>query len=342
MKIIYITIFTLEILFSINPSNPYYDSSKKHHTKTGFTNPYLAIENQKKGFSALAKMMKENRPSPSKIKNTKIVSLEQIKSLIDKKTNFYIWVGHSTILIHINGKTILTDPIFSERCSPVQFMGPKRYTDPAISLDSLPKIDLVLISHNHYDHLDFNTVKTIGNSATWLVPLGLKKWFNDRNVYSVKELDWYDQIFEMGVKIYCLPSQHWSKRTLLKSFDTLWASWAIENNGFKFWFAGDTGYNNIQFKKIGTEYGPFDLAAIPIGAYEPRWFMKNFHINPAEAVKIHIDIQSKNSIGIHFGTFILTTEPIDDPIKQLNSEILKNNLNPLEFVAPILGQIIFL
>ena len=188
---------------------------------------------------------------------------------------------------------------------------------------------------------DKNSVEIIGkdSSTMWYVPLGLKKWFDKLNIKNVIELDWFQEGKLDNVEIICLPSQHWSKRSLFKSFDTLWSSWSLKVGNFKFWFAGDTGYNEIQFKKIGDEYGPFDLSAIPIGAYEPRWFMKSFHVNPEEAIFIHEDIKSEKSIGMHFGTFVLTTEPILEPIEKIKSIITNNENFKGEFMIPESGVI---
>jgi N-acyl-phosphatidylethanolamine-hydrolysing phospholipase D len=212
---------------------------------------------------------------------------------------------------------VLTDPIFSERASPFAFMGPKRSVPPALSLEQLPPIDFVLISHNHYDHLDEYTVKTLGDRPTWVVPLGYKQWFTDLGVAKVVEFDWWDQREIAAATIIATPSQHWTGRGLSDRYKALWASWAVQIGGFKFWFAGDTGYNVRIFTEIGARSGPFDLALIPIGGYEPRWFMKDMHINPEEAVAIHKDIRSKYSLGIHWGTFPLTAEPIDEPPERL-------------------------
>ncbi len=343
MRLLIVVISILFILTAFNlasNSNIYYNANKSHHTYDGFTNPYIDKDKQEKNFSDLFKMMREPRPDVSQVKETKRIDLNELESRIKKQQNFYLWIGHSTVLLHVNGKMILTDPIFSDRCSPVQFAGPKRYTNPAISIKDLPAIDIVVISHNHYDHLDYNTVKKIGNSTTWFVPLGLKRWFNDMGVENVIEMDWLDSYTLDGVNINCLPSQHWSKRTLFNSYESLWASWSIEIDDFKFWFAGDTGYNDIQFKEIGDNYGPFNLASIPIGAYEPRWFMKNFHINPDEAVKIHLDVKSQKSIGIHFGTFVLTTEDIREPMKKIKTARDYYGLNQKQFLIPELGEFI--
>ena len=217
----------------------------------------------------------------------------------------------------------------------------KRYSFPTIDIESLPKIDLIVISHNHYDHLDKNSVKNLGKDplTVWYVPLGLKKWFDRLNIKNVIELDWFEERKQDNVEIICLPSQHWSKRSAFKSFDTLWSSWFLKVGNFKFWFAGDTGYNTIQFKQIGDDYGPFDLSAIPIGAYEPRWFMKDFHVNPEESIFIHKDIKSKKSIGMHFGTFVLTTEPVIEPIEKIKNIITNDENFEGEFMIPESGVI---
>ena len=284
--------------------------------------------------------MTTDRPKPRYQVSEKINIDELDKNILYGK-NFITWIGHSTMLLHLDGKVILTDPIFSDRCSPVQFAGPKRYTSPSIDIKSLPRIDIVLISHNHYDHLDKNTIKALKNDSStfWYVPLGLEQWFKALGVENVFELDWFDERNFEDVNIVCLPSQHWSKRSLFKSFDTLWSSWSVKIGDYKFWFAGDTGYNEIQFKEIGDNYGPFDLSAIPIGGYEPRWFMKNFHVQPEESILIHKDIKSRKSIGMHFGTFLLTTEPIDNPSKRIK-EILTREIEIRgEFIIPEHGRI---
>ena len=338
IAIIIIATFTLKARLSNR--NPYYDINKKHHTKTGFMNPYLKSENQGKSFSDLIRMILTKRPKP-KYQPTEKLNVYELNKRISQNQNVITWIGHSTMLISIDGKVILTDPIFSKRCSPVPFAGPKRYTSPSVKIDSLPKIDLIVISHNHYDHLDKNSVKILAKdtSTVWYVPLGLKSWFKQFGVLNVYELDWFTEHKSKKIEVTCLPSQHWSKRSMFKSFDTLWASWLIKIGEYKVWFAGDTGYNKIQFKKIGELYGPFDLAAIPIGAYEPRWFMKNFHVNPEESVLIHKDIKSKKSIGMHFGTFILTTEPILEPAQKI-SEIISNDSSfKGDFIIPEFGVI---
>ena len=329
MRIFLPLLIFLSILFS--ESNKYYDHSKSHHTPEGFTNPYLSLENQSKSFSSFWKMMKEERPKILGEQKIIITDISVINGKINTQKDFMVWIGHSTILIHMSGKTILTDPIFSDRCSPVQFLGPKRYSDPAISVEDLPEVDIILISHNHYDHLDRNSVIKLGNKPIWIVPLGLKDWFENEGITNIREYDWWDEDIVKEIKIYCLPSQHWSKRTILNSFETLWASWAVEINDFRFWFAGDTGYNQYLFSEIGERLGPFDLSAIPIGAYEPRWFMKQAHVNPEESVLIHQDIGARYSVAIHWGTFALTDEPLDEPPKMLRKALIEKEISSDHF-----------
>jgi len=239
--------------------------------------------------------------------------------------------------VQMEGFNILTDPIWSERASMVQFMGPKRIRPTPCKLSDLPKIDAVVISHNHYDHLDHYTVKTLGDTPRWFVPKGLKAWFTSCGVENVQELNWWEESsFSDQLRFVCTPCQHWSKRTAFDDFQALWSSWAIVGSSKKFFFTGDTGYCDA-FSTIGQEFGPFDLAAIPIGAYEPRWFMKPQHVNPEEAVQIHIDLKSKKSVGMHWGTFILTDEHVMEPPVKLQEAKVQKNLRKNEFIVLNIG-----
>ncbi|MFQ6610396.1 MAG: MBL fold metallo-hydrolase [Fidelibacterota bacterium] len=307
---------------------------KKHHTSTGFTN--IEIENPHHGFKDFLKWQMnkpDTRPKYNDVTGTfPIVNPDFSHYNSDDSFFSTTWLGHATLLLHMEGKTIITDPIFSERCSPFQWAGPKRFTPFPISQDILPTIDVVLISHNHYDHLDKSTVLKLGNSPKWLVPLGLKAWFESLGITNVVELDWWDEFQFDGFTFACTPTQHFSGRGFGDRFKTLWCSWAVLGKRARFWFAGDTGYFS-RFRTIGEKYGPFDLSAIPIGAYEPRWFMNPMHVTPDQAVMIHQDIHSRQSIGIHWGTFILTDEPITEPLVLLQEAIDKHHLSPKEFVT---------
>ena len=225
------------------------------------------------------------------------------------------WVGHSTLLVQIEGINILTDPIWSNTASPIPPIGPRRLVKPGLAIDDLPPIDLVVISHNHYDHFDLPTLKLLAqrNKDThFYVPLDNGNLLRKNGINQVTEMNWGDKVKVANLTIHCLPSQHWSKRSLTDTNKAAWASWAVTGSNKRFYFAGDTGYFN-GFKTIGEELGPFDLAAVPIGAYEPREMMQSSHMNPEEAVQSALDIQAKKAVAIHFGTFDLADEPIGEP-----------------------------
>ncbi|KAK7102146.1 N-acyl-phosphatidylethanolamine-hydrolyzing phospholipase D-like isoform X2 [Littorina saxatilis] len=256
-----------------------------------------------------------------------------------------MWIGHATVVAQLDGFTVITDPVFSQRASATQWVGPKRYRDPACSVEELPKLDAVLISHNHYDHLDHDTVvalnKRFGKDLRWFVPMGLKSWMREVGCENVMEMTWWDEQEVEGtggVRVACTPCQHWCKRGATDDNEVLWSSWCVLGPKESFYFAGDTGYCP-GFKQIGRKYGPFTTAAIPIGAYHPRWFMSPQHVDPSQALDIHTDIKSKHSIGIHWGTFILTSEHYLEPQKLLKSEVEKLGLSPSAFVTVKHGAI---
>ncbi|MFT6558850.1 MBL fold metallo-hydrolase [Sneathiella sp.] len=318
---------------------------KAHHTQDGFRNLYLD-DTQKAGFfDFLFKVrLQSNWPDENalaKMPPTPRVSVD-IASITSPPDNDLqvTWIGHSTLLIQFDGINILTDPMFSERASPFSFAGPKRYTAPALSIDQLPDIDAVIISHNHYDHMDLATIQAIGNKTKWLVPLGNARLLQEVGITNVIELDWWEKIDFKGMVLTLTPTQHWSARGLFDRFATLWGSWAVQfpAQNRSFWFGGDTGYNDIQFKQIGEKFGPFDLSFIPIGAYAPRWFMKGSHVDPEEAVLIHQDIKSEQSIGIHWGTFVLTSEPVEEPPIALKKALKKAGIPQNSFLALPIGE----
>ncbi|XP_056311576.1 N-acyl-phosphatidylethanolamine-hydrolyzing phospholipase D isoform X2 [Danio aesculapii] len=247
------------------------------------------------------------------------------------------WLGHATVLVEMEGLLILTDPIFSQRASPVAFMGPKRYRDPPCTMEQLPRLDAVVISHTHYDHLDADSVSALnarfGSALHWFVPLGLAEWMQKAGCENVTELDWWVGSRIPGhdnVSFFCTPAQHWCKRTPVDDNKILWGSWSIIGPHSHFFFAGDTGYC-ASFKEIGKHFGPFDLAAIPIGAYVPRGIMKSQHVDPEEAVQIHIDVQAKASLAIHWGTFPLSYEHYLEPPARLRDAMVNHGLNPEDF-----------
>jgi N-acyl-phosphatidylethanolamine-hydrolysing phospholipase D len=225
------------------------------------------------------------------------------------------WIGHATLLVQMEGVSFLTDPIWSQTPSPLPPVGPSRWVDPGMAIKDLPTIDFVVISHNHFDHLDIPTLRKLAarNSDTvFYVPLGNADLLIKKGITEVQELDWGQAARYKNIQVHCLPTQHWSKRKLSDTRKALWASWAVIGSERRFYFAGDTGYF-AGFKQIGNKLGPFDLAAVPIGAYEPREMMAASHMNPEEAVQAAVDVQADTALAIHFGTFDLSDEPLSEP-----------------------------
>jgi N-acyl-phosphatidylethanolamine-hydrolysing phospholipase D len=219
------------------------------------------------------------------------------------------WLGHAAFLMRLNGATLITDPYLSTRAGPY-FFGPQRYVPAAMGVEQLPPLDLLLVSHNHYDHLDERAIEALPGKdrVTVVVPLKLGDFFRERGYANVVELDWYDSIERSGLKITAVPAVHFSRRTLFDTNRTLWAGFVIEGGGKRVYFSGDTAYGAV-FKDIGSRFAPIDLALIGIGAYEPQAIMKASHTTPEEAVQLGRDIGAKRLVGMHWGTVVLTQEP---------------------------------
>lgn len=238
-----------------------------------------------------------------------------------KKASF-TFINHATFLVQLPGLNFLTDPVYSERVSPVTFAGPKRAREPGVAFDALPAIDVVIISHNHYDHLDLATLKNLDAKfhPLFIVPLKVREFLLKEGLQNVVELDWWQEFKVKDTNVIFTPSLHWSSRTLWDKYETLWGSFMVKAPGFSFYFGGDTGYAE-HFRDIKMRLGSPDVALLPIGAYEPRWFMKKHHMNPAEAVQAHKDLEAGMSFPMHFGTFQLTDEGIDDPVTDLKKAL---------------------
>ena len=250
------------------------------------------------------------------------------------------FINHATFLLQLPGMNILTDPVFSERVSPFTFAGPKRVRLPGIDLENLPKIDVVIISHNHYDHMDLASLKKIDGKyhPLFLVPLGNEAFLKGEGLQNVHEMNWWDEYeVRKGGYIAFTPAEHWSARGLFDKNKSLWGGFVIKSDQTKIFFAGDTGYGE-HFKEIKTRIGTPDLSLLPIGAYEPRWFMKYHHMNPEDAVMAHNDLGTLQSIGMHFGTFQLTDEGINDPVKKLESAREKAQIPADKFKVLDLGD----
>ena len=228
------------------------------------------------------------------------------------------FVGHSTFFLQVGGLCVLTDPIWSARCSPVSFAGPRRVRRPGQPLDALPGVDLVLVSHNHYDHMDLPTLRRVWRrwAPAVVTGLGNARHLAKAGIGGVAELDWWQSVACAGARVTYVPAQHFSARTLYDRNRSLWGGFVIEVAGAVVYFAGDSGYCP-HFAEIGRRFPRIDLALLPIGAYEPRWFMRQQHVNPEEAVRAHLDLRPRRSLGMHFGTFQLTDEAIDAPVLAL-------------------------
>jgi N-acyl-phosphatidylethanolamine-hydrolysing phospholipase D len=312
-------------------ANPYHDASKPHHTPDGFRNNYVGAVGRP--FSDLVRwkmdQLREHLPPPPK-EPTPTMAADIAGLVANSGPNAQAsvtWIGHATTLVQCGGLNVLTDPVFSERASPLPLAGPKRAQPPGIALADLPAIDIVVISHNHYDHLDRASVVELNERSQgrtlFLVPLGLKPWFEQQGIRNVVELDWWDRHVVEGVEFHLVPVQHWSQRTTNDRNKTLWGGWAVFAPNLRWYFSGDAGYSRDfadTREKLASHAGDgalFDVALLAIGAYEPRWFMSQQHMNPPEAVQAHKDLGARRSIGVHWGTFALTDEPLDAPPRDL-------------------------
>lgn len=315
---------------------------RTHHGERWFRNNY---NTDRHGVAEFMRWMRDKRglwPAPKRflIEHPDHGWLAQ-----NRRDSTLTWIGHVTFLFQHRGLNVLTDPVFSERASPLSFAGPKRYTPPALHVDHLPPIDIVLLSHNHYDHLDRDAVRRIAQRndgrTRWLVPLRVADWFRREGIDNVVELDWWHDSAPLAgrddVRAWFVPAQHFSGRGVNDRNASLWGGWVLEVDGFRLYFAGDTGYGP-DFADIGSVFGGFDLSLIPIGAYEPQWFMKAVHVNPEDAVRIHRDVRSRASVGMHWGTFILTDEPVDEPPHRLARALADQGVDPQSFTVMRHGE----
>lgn len=341
--------------------NRYFDPNKPHHRPDGFQNNYIAF--QGKGLGELARWKWEafrnghprppSAPIPATAPDTGFIHANARAGLA--MTPAVTWIGHITVLAQIGGLNFLTDPVFSERCSPVQWAGPKRHAPPGLALDRLPRIDVVLLSHNHYDHMDDGSLKALsrqpGGCPLFIAPLGHRAWFARRGITQVVELDWWDTHVldatagHAAIPVTLTPAQHWSSRTGADAMRSLWGGFAVRAPDCHLFFAGDTAYSK-DFADIRARFAPhqapgqgggFDIALLPIGAYEPRWFMKDQHCNPEEAVRIFQDLGCKRALAVHWGTFALTDEALDEPPRALARALASHGLGARDFFTLPIG-----
>ena len=261
---------------------------------------------------------------------------------LEEDDDYVIWIGHSTFLIKKDGTTILTDPVFSDRASPFKNIGPKRLIPPAIPLDEIPNIDFVTVSHNHYDHLDIKSLIKISKKhpkAIFLVPAGDLKLLKRKRIKNAYEFKWWQSFKTSNFEFTFTPVQHWSKRSLFDRNKSLWGGWYIKHKEYSLYHAGDTGYSN-DFKDTKIKLGSPKYAFIPIGAYDPEWFMAESHVNPEDAVQIMLDLEAEKAFGMHWGTFSLTDEDTIEPRERLANAVKENN--SIDFITLKPGKIISL
>ncbi|EGD79479.1 hypothetical protein PTSG_12980 [Salpingoeca rosetta] len=321
--------------------NPFDTFDMKEHSRFGRLFKLL--------FDVMTKD-ESNIPSAAVLDETLPVRTPDMEVLRSPPTDrmHVTWCGHAAILVQMQGQSILFDPVFSERCSPSSYFGPKRYRPTPLRLEELPRIDMCCVSHDHYDHMDRESIRTLHRlnpHMRWFVPLRCDDVLRDAGVpaSSITQLTWWQESTvtlpnDNGDMTFVLtPAQHWGRRNTFDMFKRLWGSWCVIGKDQRFYFTGDTGYCRA-FKEIGHHYGPFDVAAIPIGAYAPRWFMKPHHINPEEAVQLHKDLRAVKSFGIHWGTFKLTIENYLEPREELEAQTKAAGLAPDEFTTMEHGE----
>ena len=276
------------------------------------------------------------KDAPTYVPQYEAPDLERIKNPDPNKIQI-TWVGHATFLVQVAGMNILTDPMWSNRSSPVTWAGPKRESKPGLNFADLPKIDLVLISHTHYDHLDLPTVQRLGNAPRYVVADRTKWWFKKQGITHVTELSWWESAHFGAVTVTGVPAKHWSKRGIFATNDAGWGGFVIESPAGVVYFAGDTGYSSEYFKAIGARFN-IDVSLIPIGAYYPQWFFGRFHIDPREAIVVHKEVGSKKSIAMHWGTFKLTQEPLQEPPLELARQRQHAGMQENDFSVMKIGE----
>lgn len=319
-----IIIFVISVGYAVSAPG-YSGTTSDHFDGKKFIN---RVGYDDKGFDQLLKWMFTRKPGEwSEKTEADITYGPKPADRISDSSHVITYINHSTFLIQTDGLNIITDPVYSERVSPFSFAGPKRMRPPGIRFDDLPDIDFVLLSHNHYDHLDINTLKKINeiHAPVFITPLGVDLYLHKKGITNTVSLDWWQaHVVNDSVSISAVEAQHFSSRGMFDRDKTLWAGYVIEATSGNIYFAGDTGYNNF-FEKIGRDYAPIKTALIPIGAYIPRWFMSPVHVDPKQAVQIHKEVGAELSIGMHYGTFPLADDGELDPINDLEEAMNGEN-----------------
>jgi L-ascorbate metabolism protein UlaG (beta-lactamase superfamily) len=340
--------FVIFLIIIITYNNLLFAMEKPyHHLPDGtFRNPEGSPSIEKFGFKWSYKKYNEERKKISiKVKPGHVINKKEVLENLKKykEDDYIFWIGHASFIIKLGNTTIITDPVFEKNMGPL-FFGPKRYVEPAINLKEIPVVNLFLLTHNHYDHLSTRTIQKFPFKKTKvLTPLRLGKYFTRNGFSDVNEMDWYNEVKVNDLKITFLPAVHWSKRSLWDTNKSLWGSFLIEYQNKKIFFACDTGYGNI-YKELGEKYGPIDLTLINIGAYNfypmsPRKDKSIYHTNPEEALNIGQDLKSKKVLGMHWGTVVLSLEPIFDPPKRFKENASKYNYKDSDAIIFKIGEI---
>lgn len=293
----------------------------------------LNDESNKKSFSELRKWQKERRSKVKDLtKNIPQCSNKRFQEIKENRSQTsYTWVGHSTFLIQLNGLNILTDPVWAKR------MGfQKRLTEPGIPIEELPEIDIVVISHGHYDHLDFPTLKKLKGNPHYFVPIGLKSLFIKRGYKNVREMSWWESIEYKGIEIHFVPAQHWTRRLLFDMNTSHWGGWIFQTKNDTFYFVGDTGYFT-GFQEIAERF-TIDVVFMPIGAYEPEWFMAVSHISPEDSVKAFIELKAKQFVPMHYGAYRLADDTGPEALERLLKEWEKRQLPQEQLKVLAIGE----
>tara|TARA_B100000029_G_scaffold314427_1_gene306845 strand:- start:4189 stop:5244 length:1056 start_codon:yes stop_codon:yes gene_type:complete len=339
--------FVIFLIFTITYNNLLFAMEKPYHHLTNgtFRNPEGSPQRDNSFNWSFKIFNKEKKKLNMYIPNDHVISKNKVlENLISNKDKDYIaWIGHATFIIKLGNTTIITDPVFEKNMGPLIF-GPKRFVDPAIDLNEIPEVNLFLLTHNHYDHLSTRTIQRFPyKKAKVLAPLKLGKYFTRNGFKDVKEMDWYDSVELNDLKITFLPAVHWSKRSLWDTNKTLWGNFLIQYKDKKIFFACDTGYGDI-YKKLGEKYGPIDLTFINIGAYNfypmsPKKDKSIYHTNPEEALSIGQDLKSRKVLGMHWGTVVLSLEPILEPPKRFKENASKYGFKEEDVIIFKIGQV---
>jgi N-acyl-phosphatidylethanolamine-hydrolysing phospholipase D len=309
-------------------------ASPNHHTKIGFKNPAGSPERLRRRNKLLKFLWRQRiHARTHDVPEDHVLPIGAALDGLDVAAgrDSITWLGHAAFLIRIGGQTVLVDPFLSEYASPIQGVGPRRFTPPGLPVEALPPIDLLLVSHNHYDHLDSKTIAALPNKSRIrvVVPLGLGRFFRRRGYRSVDELDWHERSIPGSLVVTAVPAIHRSARTLIDRNRTLWAGFIIESAERRLYFGGDTGYGAV-FAETGRRYGPFDLAMLGIGCYAPRAAMHMNHANPEEAIQIARDLGARHVIGMHWGAIVMTVEPPFEPPVRFRSAAARAGFTPDE------------